>query len=126
MNSDARGQLVFAAIVAGVVGVFLLSKQVGCHFPTLLQFAIAAAVSLVLAFLAFRGGLDALFCALVASLVLWVLGFPVIDSVALGGSDPNNLGMFERLPAVVPYIKYSVLAALVGVTGWRARELWVY
>jgi len=126
MNSDARGPLVFAAIVLGVLGVFLLSKQIGCHFPTLMVFVAAAVVTLSLAFFAVRFGIDAMFCALVASVVLWSVGFPVIDSIALGGSDPKNLGMFEKVPAVVPYIKYSILAVLVGLTGWRGRELWAY
>lgn len=103
--------------VVGVVGLYALSKALGCDFWTLMR-ALPFVIGIVmLAWMAiFRLDLDPLLVCAAAAPIIWLCLFGVIDSIALGGIDPSK-------PDPMPFLRER--SAWPEVVKWGGEVLWL-
>lgn len=121
--SEMQRTLSLVFCVGGLVGLYALSKGLGCDFGTLMRAFPGVMIVLMFAGLAiFRLDLDALLISAVAAALIWLCLFGVIDSIAMGGIDPSQPDPmpFLRERSVWPdVVKWGGEMLLLGLAGWR-------
>ncbi|RZF23536.1 hypothetical protein EVC45_43945 [Paraburkholderia sp. UYCP14C] len=117
MRNDAPSSIIVLIVLAILGGLFWISRSLGASFSSVCTAAVPILFSAVVAFAAWRF-LDDFALPLIAGffVIAWPSIWPVLDSIASGGRDTDDLFRPMSDPLInSDWVKWGVEALFVGL-----------